>query len=701
MQTIERGGYSREEILSVLHSENSARQVRFRYDLLDKDELFKKTLDSVISGEVSMSALSTIKRTAKFTIKEITIPAHIGRELRHYESTWDDDFSGWSGAGSVVLQGVVKMSSPASSLAPSSTMESFGGNEAGIATGWKNWGGTNGTYGATGIALSGSSAQSMTKTSSSSASFGIQTANMTTMSVTAGDTIYLSFFYRKDASLPQPAYLFALANDGKGNFNFSTSGTVTYTDLGNNGWWRCDAQVVAPRTTQVGILIGVSTSATGQLIIDNVYLQKNVAPIWNCEAVSVVVDYSDDLYLGGDYARYHDSMVDYTKHFGQYNSSYANPPANMLWYRYSTDGGYSWSNWLPQYEEPLSDMDETVNTSELRLQFKWTAERYVCDDYVALEMLHIDFNYTRDLYVPEDTEINYLTDRIQPFMEVRMPDGNWIEFPLGVFLLSTPTRHDETNGIYRDIEAYDGLIILDDDKFISRYYIPAGTKYTDAIVDILKSAGIRKYNITDKADTVKSDIEFAMGTSKLEAVNTLLEAINYTSLWVDANGVFRASPYIPPSDRAEEYWYEDDELSVIYNGIEEELDVFGVPNIWVVTQSNPEKTPLVSTVINNNPDSPTSTVNIGRNIVDFREVEDISDQATLDAYARRIAVEASQVYGTLKFKTHLMPFHEYADVFWVKYGALRINDKFSETAWKMELKVGGEMEHEVRKVVNI
>jgi len=286
-------------------------------------------------------------------------------------------------------------------------------------------------------------------------------------------------------------------------------------------------------------------------------------------------------------------------------------------------------------------------------------------------------------------------------MEIRMDDGGWVDFPLGVFLLSSPKRIDENDIIYREIEAYDGLIILDEDKFTSRYFVNAGVKYTDAVETILRSAGITNISIEDKADTLTTAREFKIGTSKLEAVSELLQAINYTSLWVDAYGYFRAEPYVSPVDRKADYHYVDDELSIIYNGMEEELDLFEVANSWVLVESNPEKTPKVASRINNDPNSPISTVNVGRTIVDFREIQDVSSQASLDAMADRIKFEASQVFGKLKFSTALVPFHEYMDVIRVRYTPLGIDDTFSETDWSMKLEAGGEMVHEARKVVSI
>jgi hypothetical protein len=297
-------------------------------------------------------------------------------------------------------------------------------------------------------------------------------------------------------------------------------------------------------------------------------------------------------------------------------------------------------------------------------------------------------------------EINWLSDRIQPYALLRMRDGQYIEFPLGIFLLSSPTRKDSNNNVYRDVEAYDGLLILRDDKFDTRYTVRAGTNYRQAVIDILASAGITKHNIEQTDKVLPVDMEFEPGKEKLEAINALLQAINYTPIHVDVYGYFTSMTYRSPSIRSAEYTYKDDELSIIYAGMEEELDLFNVPNKWVVVCSNADQS-LFSTYTNDNPNSPTSTVSRGRTIVDYREVTDIADQQSLDAYVQRIAFEASQVYGKLTFETALNPLHDYMDVLQIEYSALGINDKYVETGWTMPLKAGARMKHEVRKVVSI
>ncbi len=280
---------------------------------------------------------------------------------------------------------------------------------------------------------------------------------------------------------------------------------------------------------------------------------------------------------------------------------------------------------------------------------------------------------------------------------------DWLSFPLGIFLLNSPTRKDQNNNVYRDVEAYGLTQILRDDKFTERYTVRAGTNYRDAIIDILASAGITKHNIEQTDKTLPTDKDWAPGVEKLEAANELVSAINFTPIYDDVNGYFTSASYRSPSVRSAEYTYSDDELSVTFPGMTEELDTFNIPNSWVVTLSDPEREPLVSRYTNENPESPTSTVSRGRTIVDAREVDDIADQQALDAYVQRIAFEASQVYGKIEFNTAIMPMHDMSDVIQLNYSPLGISGKYTETGWTIPLKETGEkvMRHSLRRVVSV
>ena len=302
----------------------------------------------------------------------------------------------------------------------------------------------------------------------------------------------------------------------------------------------------------------------------------------------------------------------------------------------------------------------------------------------------------------ELNDVDWLNDRVQPFFMLKMPKGDFIEWPLGIFLISSPTRAKRNSGIYREVEAYDASLVLMEDKFDNRYRIAAGTNYITAIKTILNQSNIWKINIPYIPSTISIDKEFEIGEEKITAINSLLQEINYTSLWVDNNGFFTAKPYIIPSSREVEYEYRNNNVSIIVsNSPTEELDLFNVPNKWIVTSSNPESVPLVSTYTNDLPTSPTSTANRGRTIVDFRTIDDIADQIILDEYTKRIAYESSNIYSKFNFQTAIMPHHSYLDCLFIEHTGFGVSHKFIETSWSMELKAGGKMNHTCRRIIRI
>lgn len=308
-----------------------------------------------------------------------------------------------------------------------------------------------------------------------------------------------------------------------------------------------------------------------------------------------------------------------------------------------------------------------------------------------------DIGRAASLTINEIKDINYIDERIKCFMEASTPRG-WLKYPLGVFLISSPNRQNNGYRTMRDVECYDQSVILQEDKFTSRYYIPEGTIYTDVVTTIINGSGIINTRITSSDKTLSTDIEFEIGTSKLDAVNKLLSAINYNRLWFDADGNACSEPYVLPAIRTVEETYETNEESIIRPGVTESLDIFNCPNVIVRYVENPDVGELKSTYINDNPESVLSTVNRGRNIVDIESVSDIADQATLNSYVQRVAVEKS-VYGTLTFNTATMPHHDILNCLMINNKDIGINEKYIELAWELPIEVGGQMKHVCRKVV--
>lgn len=313
-----------------------------------------------------------------------------------------------------------------------------------------------------------------------------------------------------------------------------------------------------------------------------------------------------------------------------------------------------------------------------------------------------DIKRTAKFTLRETTYINYLSDRVKPWVRLHLPPygtDTWVEWPQGVFMLSTPTRTISATGhVAREVEGYDLTQTLLDDKVPSRYVVTAGTRYTDAVLALLPSTGT--YIIVSSA-TVPVTLEWDPGTSKLKIVNDLLAAINYESLSVDEHGIFRVDPYQSPAVRAPEYVYGVTDDSIMLPAVDQTLDLFSIPNQWVLVVSEPDRPPLVGTYTNSDPGSLTSTVRRGRTIVDYRTEQDAADQATLTAKAARLGFEASQVYEVMEFETGLNPLHSGNDCYQIIDPRLAVDAKFVETSWKMTFTAGVPMAHRARRIVSL
>ena len=303
------------------------------------------------------------------------------------------------------------------------------------------------------------------------------------------------------------------------------------------------------------------------------------------------------------------------------------------------------------------------------------------------------------LSIAEGKEVDYLSDRIKPYMRLKVA-GKMLEFPMGVFLMSSPSRQADAISISKNVECYDKTQILSDDKFDTRHLIRAGENYINAVATIIASAGITNYRLEASPLTLRTDIEFALGTSKLLAINQLLKAINYNELWADSYGCIRATRYQQPEGRKIDIYYVPGKESIVVPGGEELLDTFQAPNKIIRYLENAESECIKAMVINSDPASKLSTVSRGRTIVDIEAVDDIADQATLEAYTQRVAAE-KKIYQQVIFRSAVMPHHEFLDCLYLRNKELDVSGKFIETAWSIDMSVGGTMTHTCRKAVSI
>lgn len=247
--------------------------------------------------------------------------------------------------------------------------------------------------------------------------------------------------------------------------------------------------------------------------------------------------------------------------------------------------------------------------------------------------------------VTDPSRVEPYSDYLAVFMNREYDDGSDSERDqLGLFATRVPPST-------RTIERADGVYTGEDltaalarQAFDDAYNIAASTNYVTAVTTILSAAGFSRYQIPATTSTTAAALTFPLGTTKLAACNTLLEAIGYYHLYVTPDGKLASHPtravqYVEPFTTLT-----DDDLM---RPVETQPLDTSVANVVIVIKDNPSAAPLTSTQRNDAADSPTSTVNIGE-LTRIERRSDLADQAAVDALAVRLLSEGRSFYQTAK-----------------------------------------------------
>lgn len=242
--------------------------------------------------------------------------------------------------------------------------------------------------------------------------------------------------------------------------------------------------------------------------------------------------------------------------------------------------------------------------------------------------------------------INLSKDRIRVWWEV---DG--VEpWAMGVYVISAPATQYAGDGTYYRLILTDKISVIREDVLLETLQIPAGANVVEAAVAQVRAAGENHIAFTDSDATLTNDITFAPGTRRIEVINTLLTACGYWTLWTDRLGQFRIEPYVSPADRGEVWSFEEGATSIHSPEWEHELSLWDATNTVVLTsQPDDNEEFWKAYAVDDNPDSPTSTVSMGRvlNAIVEENIE-ASSELDLQTQANRKLIDNSNVVGKLK-----------------------------------------------------
>lgn len=289
-----------------------------------------------------------------------------------------------------------------------------------------------------------------------------------------------------------------------------------------------------------------------------------------------------------------------------------------------------------------------------------------------------------------------LKDELQPVLII-----NGQETPLGVYDCATLSYSGEEASRRINIEAYDRCWKIKSTRAEEVLHFNAGTKYMAAVEQLLTGAGISLIMRIDSEAVFPADREdWDIGTDYLIIINDLLKEMNYNPLWFDASGYAHIEPYAPSSSAGikRNYSARDIRRLPMLPGCEEETDIFSAPNVFVCICSNADRTTsLVATSVNDSPMSSKSVFRRGRRIAEVIKVDQIADQAALQAYADRLKTESMVANQAVTFYVPAEGGHGMQDVIAVDHPD--VGGIYMETGWNLTMAPGESMTITAKRTV--
>ena len=227
---------------------------------------------------------------------------------------------------------------------------------------------------------------------------------------------------------------------------------------------------------------------------------------------------------------------------------------------------------------------------------------------------------------------------------------------LGTFLVQTPSTSYDGKSTTISVDAYTPLMELKEGLPPLGYSILKDTNIMDIAYDICRErmrAPVIKANCSKK---LYSDFVSNTDDTWTSFVGDLVSNANY-KLDLDEIGRAIFSPIQDIASLQHRWVYNDDNSSILYPEITNKRDLYGIPNVVEVLYST-DSGYLFSRVINDDDNSPISTVNRGREIV-YRDTNPgLSGEPTqemLDDYATQLLRNLSCLEHTITYSHGYCP----------------------------------------------
>ena len=239
---------------------------------------------------------------------------------------------------------------------------------------------------------------------------------------------------------------------------------------------------------------------------------------------------------------------------------------------------------------------------------------------------------------------------------VTIQNGVKEKHPLGTFLVQTPSS--SFDGKIRDVsmDSYTPLLELKESPPPIGYYIAKGENIMDSAYRLVREHARAPVVKTQCDANVFEDFVSDTSDTWLTFLIDLISNAKY-SFSLDEMGRILFSPKQDTASLQPVWTYDDGNSSILYPELSMDHDLYGIPNVVEVVYSNGNDN-YYSRVINDDENSPTSTINRGREIV-YRETDpsiigDPTDNK-IQEYAEQLLTNLSTLEYTVTYSHGYCP----------------------------------------------
>lgn len=235
---------------------------------------------------------------------------------------------------------------------------------------------------------------------------------------------------------------------------------------------------------------------------------------------------------------------------------------------------------------------------------------------------------------------------------VTIQNGIKERYPLGTFLVQTPSYSFDGKITNVTMDAYTPLLELKENLPPLGYAIPKGKNILESAYDIVREHARAPVVRTEKSDTLYENFVSNVSDTWMSFV-TDLTANAKCSLYLDEMGRILFNPEQNTSTLQPVWTYDDSNSSILYPTLDIDHDMYGIPNVVEVIYSS-GSTYFYGRAVNEDETSPISIPNRGREITHRVTNPDLMGNPSREQvqdYAERLLREMSSLEYTITY-TH-------------------------------------------------